>query len=74
MVIANDAGIVNGNRAISADTALRLGKYFGTWPEIWLDPAPHRRVRACSWRRTLDRSATRLAAIAGESPIDVERD
>ena len=31
------SGIVNGKRAISADTALRLGKYFGTSPEIWLD-------------------------------------
>lgn len=30
-------GIVNGRRAISADTALRLGKYFGTSPEVWLD-------------------------------------
>ena len=29
--------IVNGTRAISADTALRLGKYFGTSPETWLD-------------------------------------
>ena len=29
--------IVNGKRAISADTALRLGKYFSTSPEIWLD-------------------------------------
>lgn len=29
--------IVNGKRAISADTALRLGKYFGVSPEIWLD-------------------------------------
>jgi antitoxin HigA-1 len=31
------SGIINGKRAISADTALRLGKYFGTSPEIWLD-------------------------------------
>src|SRR5450759_1291932 len=31
------SGIVNGTRAITADTALRLGKYFGTSPEIWLD-------------------------------------
>jgi addiction module HigA family antidote len=31
------SGIVNGKRTISADTALRLGKYFGTSPEIWLD-------------------------------------
>ena len=29
--------IVGGKRAISADTALRLGKYFGVSPEIWLD-------------------------------------
>ncbi len=29
--------IVNGKRAISADTALRLGKYFSVSPEIWLD-------------------------------------
>ena len=29
--------IVNGKRAITADTALRLGKYFGTGPEFWLN-------------------------------------
>ncbi len=29
--------IVNGTRAITADTALRLGRYFGTSPEVWLD-------------------------------------
>jgi antitoxin HigA-1 len=28
--------IVNGKRAISPDTALRLGRYFGTSPEFWL--------------------------------------
>lgn len=27
--------IINGKRAISADTALRLGKWFGTGPELW---------------------------------------
>ena len=27
--------IVRGTRAITADTALRLGKYFGTGPEFW---------------------------------------
>jgi len=31
------SGIVNGKRAITADTALRLGKYFGVSPELWLD-------------------------------------
>lgn len=28
--------IVNGKRSISADTALRLGEYFGVSPELWL--------------------------------------
>ncbi len=27
--------IVKGTRSITADTALRLGKYFGTGPEFW---------------------------------------
>lgn len=29
--------IVNGKRAITADTALRLSAYFGTSPELWLN-------------------------------------
>jgi len=29
--------IVRGMRAISADTALRLGRYFGTSPQFWLN-------------------------------------
>jgi addiction module HigA family antidote len=31
------SGIVNGKRSITADTALRLAKYFGTSAETWLD-------------------------------------
>jgi addiction module HigA family antidote len=30
-------GIINGQRAITADTALRLGHCFGTSPEFWLN-------------------------------------
>ncbi len=29
--------ILNGQRDITADTARRLGKFFGTGPEIWLN-------------------------------------
>lgn len=29
--------IVHGNRAITADTALRLGKFFGNTAEFWLN-------------------------------------
>ena len=28
--------IVNGQRAVSGDTALRLGHFFGTNPEFWM--------------------------------------
>jgi addiction module HigA family antidote len=28
--------IVNGQRAISVDTAMRLARYFSTSPEVWL--------------------------------------
>jgi addiction module HigA family antidote len=28
--------IIKGNRAITADTALRLSKYFGNTPNFWL--------------------------------------
>jgi addiction module HigA family antidote len=31
------SAIVSGKQAITADTALRLGKYFGVSPEVWLD-------------------------------------
>jgi antitoxin HigA-1 len=29
--------IISGKRAITADTALRLGKWLGTGPELWLN-------------------------------------
>ena len=29
--------ILNGQRGVSADTALRLGRYFGTKPQLWLN-------------------------------------
>jgi addiction module HigA family antidote len=33
--------IVRGQRAITADTALRLSRYFGTRPGWWLDLQTH---------------------------------
>ena len=29
--------IIHGKRYITADTALRLGKFFGTGPELWMN-------------------------------------
>jgi len=30
-------GILNGQRAITGDTALRLGRFFGTSTEFWIN-------------------------------------
>ena len=56
--------IVNGKRALSADTALRLGKYFGVSPEIWLDLQSEyelRLARRTTWKRAEPRVRTRVA-------------
>lgn len=58
------SAIVNGHRAISADTALRLGKYFGTSPEIWLDLQSDyelRVARQTTWKRVEPTVQTRVA-------------
>jgi addiction module HigA family antidote len=34
--VSRIAAIVKGNRAITADTALRFGQYFGTSPDMWM--------------------------------------
>ena len=47
--------IVNGKRSITADTALRLGKYFGVSPELWLDLQADydlRVARRTTWLKT----------------------
>jgi addiction module HigA family antidote len=35
--VSRVSDIVRGKRAISADTALRLGEYFGTSAEMWMN-------------------------------------
>lgn len=35
--VARINDIVHGRRGITADTALRLGRYFNTTPEFWLN-------------------------------------
>jgi len=56
--------IVNGTRAITADTALRLAKYFDTSPEIWLDLQSDyelRLARQTSWK-TIDAQVRKRVA------------
>lgn len=37
--------IIKGQRAITASTALRLARYFGTSPELWLNLQSHSELR-----------------------------
>jgi addiction module HigA family antidote len=56
--------IVNGTRAITAETALRLGKYFGTSPELWLDLQSDyelRIARRTVWKQIEPRVRPRVA-------------
>jgi addiction module HigA family antidote len=56
--------IVNGKRAISADTALRLGKCFGVSPEIWLDLQSEYELRVARrtvWKQVEPRVRARVA-------------
>ena len=49
--------IVLGRRGVSADTALRLARYFGTTPELWLNLQAFYDLRMAQRKvgRTIDR-------------------
>jgi addiction module HigA family antidote len=57
--------IVHGRSAVTATVALRLGKYFGTSAEFWLNLQTDydlRRARAGAWARIEPRIRTLTAA------------
>ena len=56
--------IVKGSRAVTADTALRLGRYFGMSPEFWLNLQSHYDLEQEQARlaRRLDKEVKVLAA------------
>jgi addiction module HigA family antidote len=56
--------IVGGKRAITADTALRLGKYFGVSPEMWVGLQSDYELRLArrSSGREIDRTVKRRVA------------
>ncbi len=54
--------IVNGKRAISADTSLRLGMYFNVSPEIWLNLQTDYDLRIARRTTELHIEPLRLAA------------
>jgi addiction module HigA family antidote len=58
------SAILRGKRAITADTALRLGKYLGVSAEIWLDLQSDyeiRVLRRTKWPKIAPRIRTRAA-------------
>ncbi|CAN5299622.1 HigA family addiction module antitoxin [soil metagenome] len=56
--------IIRGERTITAGTALRLARFFGTTPEFWLNLQAHYDLTVTSRRdaRRIDREVPRLAA------------
>jgi addiction module HigA family antidote len=63
--VSRIAGIIKGNRAITADTALRLGLYLGTSAEMWLDLQSQYDLRVAqrtTWPKIKARIKTRKAA------------
>src|SRR5574337_2203813 len=72
--------ILNGQRAITGDTALRLGHFFGTSPEFWLNlqslygPGFQKRRRRRSHTRNASATSPRmpLTAKARETPAACE--
>ena len=56
--------IVLGRRAITTDTALRLGRYFGMTPEFWINLQAHYDLDVASrtLRRRIEREVSPRAA------------
>ena len=51
------SAILRGRRGISADTALRLARYFGTSPQLWmnLQKAYELRVAELEWGKHIEK-------------------
>jgi addiction module HigA family antidote len=63
--VSRVAGIVKGTRAITADTALRLGLYLGTSAEMWLALQSQHDLRVAqrtTWPKVKARIKARQAA------------
>ena len=64
--------ILNGQRGITADTALRLSRYFGTTPQLWLNLQKAFELRVAeleSWKHIEERVQPReqMRAVGGLS-------
>jgi len=59
-------GIVNGDRSITADTALRFARFFGNSPEFWMNLQMHYDLEVAERRsgRKIARDIERLSTAA----------
>ena len=60
--------ILNRQRGITADTALRLVRYFGTTPQFWLNlqmTYELRKAETKTGRRIMERVQPRAASVSG---------
>jgi addiction module HigA family antidote len=63
--VSRVADIIRGKQAVTADTAFRLGEYFGTTAEFWLNLQASyelRLLRSDGWDRIKRRIRAREAA------------
>lgn len=58
--------IANGKRSITAETALRLARYFGTSPQVWTNLQAHYDLELAERRsgKLVNREVARAAAAA----------
>jgi addiction module HigA family antidote len=65
--------ILNGRRAITGDTALRLGHFFGTSPEFWLNLQKIYELRLAEQKKGADIKELPTLAKAMQKPEDNSR-
>jgi addiction module HigA family antidote len=60
-------GIINGQRGVTADTASRLGHWFGTSPEFWLNLQILYELRLA--QREIGSKVEKLPRLKGRKPV-----
>ena len=65
--------ILNGQRGVSADTALRLGRYFGTTPQLWMNLQKTWELRQAEITNRADEIAKRVMRQAVRSVSGIRR-
>jgi addiction module HigA family antidote len=64
--------IINGKRSISADTAMRLGRYFGTSAQMWMNLQAHYELQVAEDQsaESIERDVEPLRSGAGSDDDD----